>query len=105
MGIRQDKPIYSIENTQSEYTYNEETYVGYIELFEERANIITRVKRESDGDYTYELYNTDGDLLCTLENFQTADKELEILYSDDDYAILRIATNKANIEYTLLVDR
>lgn len=107
LGIREKTPIYSQANETSTYKFKGIEYVNYSDtIIEDGISIITRVKQQENGKFTYEFYNIRGDLLLTLNNFNTPNRTLNFWkYKDKNNAILHIATNVGGVEYYLTVDR
>lgn len=106
VGIRGEQ-IYLQQSDRDSYTYNGVSYVGYsVDIFEDGVSIITRVRKVNDSRFAYEFYNVDGDLLYSLDNFETGNRTLEWWgYTDDNHSILYISTNVGGEGYYLVVNR
>jgi len=106
LGVREESPIYSKAETHETYEYNGKHYVTFdSNLIFDGISIITRVRL--DGSlFIYEFYNFEGDLLLTLENFTTYNRQLTYNgYSDSENHILYISTATGGIGYYIVVDR
>lgn len=102
LGVRQDTPLYSVEQGQSSYIYNDESYSFYSDsIVSNGIGLITRVKQENNK-YTYDFYNSKNELIFTLKNADYSTIQPFLKHKEDGKAIISIAV-KGLIEYTFVV--
>ncbi|MBE5736603.1 MAG: hypothetical protein E7356_04570 [Clostridiales bacterium] len=106
LGVRKSLVYAELTDSTETYTYANKSYLRCdLGVLSDGLSIITQVRVNGEG-YAYDFYNVEGQLLLTLNGFETSNRPLKYWgYKDEDHAILQIGTNIAGEEYFLVVDR
>lgn len=96
LGFTQENPLYTY-STSEKYTYKGQTYDKIVLTNLDELTLLTTVKLEGTT-YTYSIYTIDGNLLKTLTGVTTDVYQPELLYSDDNNAVVFINNVKYSID-------
>lgn len=96
LGLSQEDPLYTYSTSQK-YTYKGQTYDNIVLTNLDELTLLTTVKLENTT-YTYSIYTIDGNLLKTITGVTTNVYEPQLLYADDNNAVIFINNIKYSID-------
>lgn len=91
LSQRETNPIYSKVDTETAYISGDKTYDKVVLTYNENFSVVTKITKKADTNFTYEIYNFDGEKLFTMEMVSDTAKTISLYDSTsvgEDYVIV-----------------